>query len=205
MPALDAAFNIRDRDKRVAGSVLAGALAFRLFTPLLPLLLLGLVVLGYSNSHDAGSTTEAAQNLGIKESALNSVAHSARLSGGGSIGVAAFALFALLTASLSATRAIRAVHSIAWGMPLNRFARTVGATLAFIGWMVLLIGLWAAAAWAREDLGFAGVIADLRGDRGLLRRVARDLDAAATPPGCPGGPSSPAPSSSPSGSRSSTW
>ncbi len=159
MPALDAALNIRDRDKRVAGSVLAGALAFRLFTPLLPLTLLGLVVLGYSSTEEPSSTGHVAHDLGIKESALNSIAHSAKLSHGDSIGLLAFALFALLTSSVSATRAIRSVHALAWGMPLNRFHRTLGAGIAFIGWLVLLIALWAAGAWARQELGFAGVIA----------------------------------------------
>ncbi len=161
LPALDAAFNIRDRDKRVAGSVLAGALAFRLFTPLLPLCLIGLVLLGYSSHQEPSSTGEVAHNLGIKESALNSIAHSASLSGGSQIGVLAFAIFTLFTASVSATRAIRAVHSLAWGMPLNRFSRTIGATLAFIGWLILLIALWAAGAWARQHLGFAGLIATI--------------------------------------------
>jgi uncharacterized BrkB/YihY/UPF0761 family membrane protein len=161
MPALDAALNIRDRDKRVAGSVLAGALAFRLFTPLLPLTLLGLVILGYSNTEEPSSTGQVAHSLGVKESALNSIAHSARLSHGDSIGLFAFALFALFTSSVSAARAIRSVHALAWGLPLNRFRRTLGAALAFIGWLTLLIALWAAGAWAREDLGFAGLIATI--------------------------------------------
>ena len=158
LPALDAAMTIRDRDKRVAGSVLAGALAFRLFTPLLPLALLGVVVLGYSNAEDPGSTAEVAGSLGIKESALGSIANSARLSGGDRIGVIAFALFALLTASVSAVRAIRAVHALAWGIPLARFGRAPAATLAFVGWLVLLVAIWALGAWARSALGFAGLI-----------------------------------------------
>ncbi len=161
LPALDAAFNIRDRDKRVAGSVLAGALAFRLFTPLLPLVLLGMVVLGYSSSKDPSSTGEVAHNLGIKDSALNTIAHSSQLSGGSRLGVAAFAIFTLFTASVSATRAIRAVHSLAWGLPLGRFSRTLGASLAFIGWMIVMAGLWAAGAWARQDLGLLGLIATI--------------------------------------------
>jgi uncharacterized BrkB/YihY/UPF0761 family membrane protein len=161
VPALDAAMTIRDRDKRVAGSVLAGALAFRLFTPLLPLALLGVVVLGYSNTEDPGSTGEVANTLGIKESALNSIAHSARLSGGSRIGVVAFAMFALLTSSVSAVRAVRSVHALAWGLPLGRFRRAPAATLAFICWMTLLFGLWALGAWARKSLGFAGLIATI--------------------------------------------
>ena len=161
--------------------MLAGALAFRLFTPLLPLVLLGMVILGYSSTKDPGSTGEVAHNLGIKESALDTIAHSSQLSGGSRIGVAAFALFTLFTASVSATRAIRAVHSLAWGMPLGRFSRTLGASLAFIGWMIVLVALWAAGAWARKDLGLDRPDRDDRAHRGLLRSVAGDLDDTSAP------------------------
>ncbi len=68
----------------------------------------------------------------------------------------AFALFALLTASVSAVRAVRAVHALAWGMPLARFGRAPAATLAFVGWLVLLFGLWALGAWARTPSGSPG-------------------------------------------------
>ena len=53
IPALDAALGAGERDSRSGGSVLAGALAFRLFVPLLPFALLIVAILGYATSEDA--------------------------------------------------------------------------------------------------------------------------------------------------------
>jgi uncharacterized BrkB/YihY/UPF0761 family membrane protein len=157
VPALDAAFVIYERDRRVGGSVLAGALAFRLFVPLLPLALLVVAILGYASTESADAPASVAHSLGIREATLTTIADSARLSNGDRLGVIAFALFTLLTSSLSAVRAVRAVHALAWGIPLNRFPRAFGAAMAFIGWAALFFGLWVLGAWARSTLGPAGI------------------------------------------------
>jgi uncharacterized BrkB/YihY/UPF0761 family membrane protein len=155
--ALDAAFVTHERDRRVGGSVLAGALAYRLFVPLLPLALIIVAILGYAKTEDAHAPGAIAHSVGIREATLDSVAESAKLSSGDLFGVIAFALFALLIASLSAVRALRAVHALAWGLPLGRFPRVLAATIAFIGWVVVFFGLWVLGAWARGTLGSAGI------------------------------------------------
>lgn len=157
VPALDAALVAAGRDRRLGGSVLAGALAFRLFVPLLPLALLVVAVLGYANAENADTSTAISHSLGIRDATLHSIASSARLSSGDLIGVVAFALFTLATSSFSAVRAVRAVHALAWGLPLKHFPRAVGAAVAFIGWISLFFGLWALGAWARTALGPAGI------------------------------------------------
>jgi uncharacterized BrkB/YihY/UPF0761 family membrane protein len=155
--ALDAAFVTRERDRRVGGTVLAGALAYRLFVPLLPLALLIVAALGYAKSENAQAPATLAHSIGIREATLNTVAESSKLSNGDIIGVVAFALVALFTSSLSAVRALRAVHALAWGLPLGRFPKALSAAFAFIGWVVLFFGLWVLGAWARSTLGPAGI------------------------------------------------
>ncbi|HEY7829276.1 MAG TPA: YhjD/YihY/BrkB family envelope integrity protein [Solirubrobacteraceae bacterium] len=157
IPALDAAFMAGERDSRSGGSVLAGALAFRLFVPLLPFALLVVAILGYATSEDAHTPASISQTLGMREAALTSIADSAKLTNGDRIGVIAFGLFALITASLSAVRALRAIHALAWGLPLGRFPRALPAAMAFIGWGVVFFGIWALSGWARQTLGPAGI------------------------------------------------
>jgi membrane protein len=60
-------------------------------------------------------------------------------------------------ASFSAVRALRAIHALAWGLPLGRFPRAPAATLAFVGWGVLFFAIWALGGWARKTLGPVGL------------------------------------------------
>jgi uncharacterized BrkB/YihY/UPF0761 family membrane protein len=157
IPALDAAIGAGQRDRRSGGSVLAGALAFRLFVPLLPFALLGVAILGYATTENAHAPTSVAHSLGMREATLTTIADSAKLSSGDRIGVIAFGLLALVASSLSAVRALRAIHALAWGLPLGRFPRALAATIAFIGWGTVFFGLWALGGWARKTLGPAGI------------------------------------------------
>ena len=157
VPALDAAMGARERDGRMGGSVLAGALAFRLFVPLLPLALLLVATLDYATTEDPATPSSISDSLGISEAMLKTIAGSAKLSESARISVVAFAMFALVISSLSAVRALRAIHALAWGMPLGRFPRAFSAALAFIGWMLVFIGLWALGGWARKTLGPFGI------------------------------------------------
>jgi uncharacterized BrkB/YihY/UPF0761 family membrane protein len=157
IPALDAVIGAGQRDSRSGGSVLAGALAFRLFVPLLPFALLVVAILGYATTENADAPTSIAHSLGVREATLMTIADSAKLSSGDRIGVIAFGLFALIVSSLAAVRALRAIHALAWGMPLVRFPRALAAAIAFIGWTTVFVGLWALGGWARKTLGPAGI------------------------------------------------
>lgn len=157
IPALDVALGAGQRDRRRGGSVLAGALAFRLFVPLLPFALLLVAILGYATTEDASAPASIASTVGMREATLTTIADSAKLSSGDRLGVIAFGVFALLVASVSAVRALRAIHALAWGMPLGHFPRALGAALAFIGWAAVFFGLWALGGWARKTLGPAGI------------------------------------------------
>jgi uncharacterized BrkB/YihY/UPF0761 family membrane protein len=157
VPALDRVMRTRERDSRVGGSLLAGALAFRLFVPLLPFALLLVSVLGYVTAHDPKTPGSISSSLGMSAETLTTIANSAKLSQGAQLSVIAFALFALMIASVSTVRALRTIHALAWGLPLRRFHRQLPAALAFIGWSVLFFGLWALGGWARSTLGPAGL------------------------------------------------
>ena len=114
----------------------------------------------------------------MSDATLSSIANSAKLSQGAQLSVIAFALFALGIASVSAVRALRTVHALAWGLPLRRFQRTVAAAAAFVGWSTLFFGLWALGGWSRASLGAAGLpltIALLGGFFLLWLAVSREL------------------------------
>src|SRR5687767_2544042 len=60
---VDVAFATHERDRRAVGSVLAGAIAFRVFVYLLPLFLAVVTLLGALRGLDQDSTNEIGERL----------------------------------------------------------------------------------------------------------------------------------------------
>lgn len=147
-----------DRDRRLGGSLLAAALAFRLFGVLLPLALLVAVGLGHAATVDRSAPAEAGAAVGIREATLRSIAESSRLNSGTRWLVAAFAVATLLYAAVKAARAIRAVHSLAWTAGVERGPRPVRAGLLLLAALVAVALVWAVVGRARAELGAAGLV-----------------------------------------------
>jgi uncharacterized BrkB/YihY/UPF0761 family membrane protein len=146
------------RDRRFGGGLLAGALAFRLFGALLPLGLLVAIGLGYAAEADPGGVDGAADSLGIARSVLESISQSSKLSTGTRWTVAAVAIIALVSASISAARALRAAHSLAWAGGVERLRRPIGAGLVLVAVVVGFGGAWGGLAAARSALGPAWIL-----------------------------------------------
>jgi len=147
------------RDQRFGGGLLAGALAFRLFGALLPLALLVAVLLGYAETVDRAGVADAGEAVGIRESVLQSVAESSKLSAGTRWTVTAFAVIALVWAAMTAARAVRAAHSLAWEGRVVRRGRSLQAGLVLIAGAAGFAVIWALVGWTRARWPLAGVIA----------------------------------------------
>lgn len=145
-------------DHHHGGGLLAGALAFRLFGALLPLALLISVLLGYAATVDRSAPREAGEALGIGPALLESIGESAKLSAGTRWSVALFALIALLWSAISAARAIRAVHSLAWEGRVGQLRRPLPAALALLVAIAAFAIVIGAAGKARAELGAGGLL-----------------------------------------------
>lgn len=124
------------RDAAVGGTVLAGALAYRIFIWLLPLALVLVLGLGLL----AGSTSDAATVLGdagITGFLAKSVSTAAEDTKGWALvtGIVV-SLVVLLYQSYALLRATRAVTALAWRLPVRPPASPLRATLLFLGWML---------------------------------------------------------------------
>jgi uncharacterized BrkB/YihY/UPF0761 family membrane protein len=158
VPGSQHALGAAERDRSLGGGLLAGALAYRLFGVLLPLALLVAVGLGYASTLDRTAPGEAGDAVGIGRAALQSIAESSELSASGRWLLAATGLVALLIASVSAARAIRAVHSLAWTGTAQRVARPLGAAVVLLGALAAVAIVWGLVGKARADLGAAGLV-----------------------------------------------
>ena len=145
-------------DHRHGGGLLAGALAFRLFGALLPLALLVTVILGYATSVDRSATQDAGEAVGLGPTLLESVGESAKLSTGTRWSVALFAVVALLWSAISAARAIRSVHSLAWEGRVGKLRRPLPAALALLLAIAAFGVVFGATGKARAELGTGGLL-----------------------------------------------
>jgi uncharacterized BrkB/YihY/UPF0761 family membrane protein len=133
IPALDAAFDVGERDRDVAGSLLAGAVAFRLFLWLVPFALTAVTVIGWVAADADLSSGDLATRFGIVGVAARYVHDASEQQTTTLVVVLVISLYALLLASRSSVRAIRLAHLLAWRMPIVRFRGSTAAALWFAG------------------------------------------------------------------------
>ena len=124
------------RDAAVGGTVLAGALAYRIFIWLLPLVLVVILGLGLL----AGSPADAAETLadagltGVLASSISTAATDTR--GWAVVTGLVVGVVVLLYQSYALLRAIRAVTALAWRLPVRPPVGPLQATLLFLAWML---------------------------------------------------------------------
>jgi uncharacterized BrkB/YihY/UPF0761 family membrane protein len=157
---VDATFEVIDRDGEVAGGIIAGALAYRLFIWLLPFGLVCVGGLGVIAGASSNSPRGVASNLGIG----GIVSHS--LGGASKSHSAWYALIVgvplLLYATRSVLRILIGTHRLAWGdvrdaQPKPTFldaAKLLGVLIAYF----VLAGF---AGWARAHSLVAGLVATI--------------------------------------------
>jgi uncharacterized BrkB/YihY/UPF0761 family membrane protein len=134
--SVDALFETIDRDADVAGGIIAGALAYRLFIWLLPLALVAVAGLGIAADASSESPESAAESLGLGGLVSSSIAGAARSS------ARWYALLigvpALLLATRSGLRVLIGAHRLVWADSRAAAPKpTVVGTLRLLG---LLLG-----------------------------------------------------------------
>jgi uncharacterized BrkB/YihY/UPF0761 family membrane protein len=144
-------------DRRVAGSVLAGALAYRLFGALLPLALLGAVILGWAGD----SADEVAGDLGISGVAVESVSSASRLGESERWTLIVVGLGALLISSFAAVKAIRSAYAFVWEVPIVRWRNGLAGAVLLVASVLLVLAVWGVSAWARERFALAGMLVSI--------------------------------------------
>jgi uncharacterized BrkB/YihY/UPF0761 family membrane protein len=158
--SVDALYDMAERDAEVAGGIIAGALAYRLFIWLLPLGLVAVAGLGFAADASSGSPQEAAESLGLEGLVSSSVASAAR---------SANRWYALLIgipvlvwATRGMLRVLIGVHRLVWLDVRQTAPRpTLVRTLELLG---LVLGFWIVSLLAggfREWSPGSGIAATL--------------------------------------------
>jgi uncharacterized BrkB/YihY/UPF0761 family membrane protein len=158
---VDSAFTAYERDRRSVGSVLAGAIAFRLFVYLLPLFLAIVTLLGVISSFSAEQPEQLAGDVGLSAYVVNTVATASEQSHESLWLLVPLCLWALYIGGLGALKVLRSMHALAWGQPVTRVRRGVSAACVMFGVAAGLIAVLAFIQWLRKESGGLGLTSTL--------------------------------------------
>jgi uncharacterized BrkB/YihY/UPF0761 family membrane protein len=157
--AVDAAVRTYERDRDSVGSVLAGAVAFRLFAFLLPLTLGLVTLLGALQAVDESGPADVSRELGMSAYLIESVETAARDSHNALWVLVPVSLWAVYTGGRGIVKVLRAVHAIAWSQPRTRPPNGLVAALAAVGLGFATVAVLALLQAARAHGPGYGVVA----------------------------------------------
>jgi uncharacterized BrkB/YihY/UPF0761 family membrane protein len=171
--SVDAMFEMADRDAEVGGSIIAGALAYRLFIWMLPLALVFVAGFGVAASQASDSPEKAARSPAMMLPPT-SASRSLGLAGivSGSVAGAAnssarwYALLIgipiLLWATRSLLRTLIVMHRLCWTDVRHAAPKaTPKATLRLLGLLLCFVAVSAAANYVRSRLPGPGLLVTL--------------------------------------------
>jgi uncharacterized BrkB/YihY/UPF0761 family membrane protein len=127
------AFEAYDRDRRNAGSLLAGGLAYRLFIWLVPAALVVASTIGLVADLSSTDAEEVARSAGLGASLTATVARAAEETGRASIILLSIGLWALLWSGRSVVKALRLLAGVVWRIRPGRLTHSLRASVAFSG------------------------------------------------------------------------
>ena len=139
VPVIDIAFRGVEHDVRTGGGILAGAVAFRFFLFVVPYVFV--VVFAFGIGADAANTdpTDLARKSGIVGLAASAIDASTEVSRITQVFTLGLAVWALVSGARTLVKALYAVHSLIWGVPVVKVRRLTVRALAAIGIMTLLL------------------------------------------------------------------
>lgn len=129
---VDAGFHFYERDLGAGGGVLAGALAFRLFLFAIPYVFVVITLFGSVADLQNESGQEAARTAGLTGLIGKSVADAQRQTSSTKVFSIVVGLFALILAARAVVKTLRAVHALAWRVPLTRLRNSTRAAAVLV-------------------------------------------------------------------------
>ena len=157
-PLLDAGFDLYDRDAGAGGSLLGGAVAFRLFLLSVPALLLVYSGLGFLSHSSVTAPASTGEDLGFSGAILTTMDKVGTQASQGRWLTLLIGIWALLLAMRSLIKSLRIVHILAWDLERKRSARTVKSVVVGVGVLVGMLALAVVGSWLRDRTPGGGVV-----------------------------------------------
>lgn len=136
---IDTVLRVGEHDVKVAGGVLAGAVAFRVFLFFVPFVFVLVSGLGLAADATGSSPADAARTAGAAGLVAQAVSGTASEAFGARLAAFVVGSFALFFAARAALKVLRTVHGLAWNVPVPKLERPTRATLLFVGFSLMLL------------------------------------------------------------------
>jgi uncharacterized BrkB/YihY/UPF0761 family membrane protein len=154
---VDAGFLVQELDARVGGGILAGALAFRIFLFMVPLVYVIFTVLGTASAAASQDPAQLARDIGITGVLASAVVQAQDHSAWTLALLVAGAAVALFLTAGSLAKALYVVHWLIWRIPREMPAGLV-PRLALIAVALTASALGVAVNHVRSSSGAAGAV-----------------------------------------------
>jgi len=154
---VDAGFLVQELDARVGGGILAGALAFRIFLFMVPLVYVAFTVLGTASAATSQDPAQLARDVGITGVLASAVVRAQDHSAWTLAVLVAGAAVALFLTAGSLLKALYVVHWLIWRIPRVMPAGLV-PRLAVIVLALTASALGVAVNRVRSSSGVAGAV-----------------------------------------------
>ena len=141
-PFVDATFRAVEHDNSTGGVVLAGAVAFRIFLYLVPLVFVFVVGVGYAADAASSNPSDVARQTGVSGLVAQAVSGADDLSGTKRVTTLVVGVLALFLAARGLLKVLRVIHAMVWGV---RPAKAIGLTKQALVLIALTIVALAAA------------------------------------------------------------
>lgn len=136
-----------ERNQRVAATVLAGGLAYRLFLWLLPF---GLIVGGALGLMNANSTEDAVSNGGLPAAISNAVGDASRSTHSDSWWLLIVGVSGLIWSGYTGAKAVQLIYALIWDEAPPR-TKPLKGSLAFTGTVCVVLVAIAVTWWVRDE------------------------------------------------------
>ena len=146
-----------ERNQRVAATVLAGGLAYRLFLWLLPF---GLIMGGALGLMNADSTEDAVSNGGLPAAISNAVGDASRSTHSDSWWLLLVGVSVLIWSGYTGAKAVQLIYALIWDQTPPR-TKPLKGSLAFTGTVCVVLVAIAVTWWVRGETWRGPLVAGL--------------------------------------------
>jgi uncharacterized BrkB/YihY/UPF0761 family membrane protein len=159
-------FRAAELNRRVAASVIAGGIAYRLFLWMLPF---ALIVGGVLGLGDADGTEEAVASGGLPQAVVNAIGDIARAADSNSWWLLLTGVPLLLWEGYAGAKGLHLIHALVWNDPSPPRLRPLRSSLAFSAGVCVFIAAVCLSWWFRDAteaarwLIFAAMVVPLAG------------------------------------------
>ncbi|MBS1837421.1 MAG: YihY/virulence factor BrkB family protein [Actinobacteria bacterium] len=155
-PLIDTSFELYERDSGIAGGMLAGAIAFRLFLLIVPLLLILVAGVGFLHASNASGSTS--RQLGLSAALVDTMSTVGANAARGRWVTLLVGFGASVMAIRTLIKSLRIVHNLAWGTRRKASANRPIELVVGVGVVALVLVYVIGAQWLRSNTPGGGIL-----------------------------------------------